>query len=337
MGEAVTHLHARAAMIHGQIAEAISIQRKRGVDLSGLVRTYQSLLASLYEDDLPLASLADRSDVIFHAEGPSARHHAAASATVAWLCEEAERRLRQLSAAALNWTGFAGEAAQKDLAVLMNGVAPGSLYIGFSLDSEARLALGGVDDESIVPGGFEGILARARAAMVSLTTVPGFVGAESVSADIGEAIEDPQLRDATLMAAYHLSPTGKRGIHSLEISVPRSSKPAGIFTNRERVVLRETAVRHPILRREKSGTFVGELREIDLDARRFQLRNVPTLGTLRCVLAQLTPDVARRHIGNGVKVTGVYEEGPSGRPGLMRVEKIEPYQQQQKLPGLPNP
>ena len=310
---------------------ALAMQRKTGIDSSGLVATYQSLLASLYGVELPLASLTDTADVIFHAEGPSVRHHAATSGAVAWLCEEAERRLRQPTSAALRWTGSAGDAAARDLRVLMNGVAPGSLYIGFSVDSAARVAEQDVGASPLLWTDDNDVLGKARAAISQLVLVPRFVDAETVNAGITDAISDPGLRDATLMAAYHLSPTGKRGIHTIEISAPRGAEPAAAFTNRERVVLRETAVRRPMLKKAQRGSFVGELREVDLDAHRFQLRNVPTVGTLRCALQGMTVELARQHIGMGVRVTGDYEVDVEGRPGLMIVDEIGPFQRQTSL------
>lgn len=330
MGDAVDHLHQRAAILQEQIAQALTLARRGSTEARGLVATYQSLLASLYGDGLPLASLKDNSDIILHAEGPAARHHAAESGLVAWLCEEAERRLRQLTSAALRWSGSSGVAAQKDLEVLMNGLAPGSLYIGFSLGSAAQ-AHARQTTRSLDFASDDEVLARARSAIGNLVLVPRFVGEATVNAEIADAIEDPGLRDATLMAAYHLSPTGKRGVHTIEVSVPWLQERSGSFTNRERVVLRETAVRRPVLRRARKGTFVGELREVDLDAQRFQLRNVPTVGTLRCALEGLTVDIARKHIGKGVKVTGKYEANPEGKPGLMLVEKILPFQRQESL------
>lgn len=328
MDTTVSHLHYRAQLVHDQIALALIAQRESGVDMRGVIATYTSLLAEIYGDGLPLAQLMDKSDLILHAEGPSARHRAAGSSAVAWLCAEAERRIRQLGMAALKLTGKSAHAADGDLRVLLNGLAPGSLYLGFSVDSAQRMAGSqtglGMDD-------WTPALDTVREAVRAIPTVPRFVGDESVSTEFAEAITDPQVRDATLMAAYHLSPTGKRGIHTLEISAPRSGGDMGTFTNRERVVLRESAVRSPMMLHTRTGTFVGELREVDLDSRRFHLRDVPGVGSVRCVLGNLNAETARKLIGHGVRVTGEYEADADGRPRLMRVETVEPYQIQAAL------
>lgn len=323
----VDNVHSRAAVLHDQIAVALQVQRSQGVDMGGFVASCRKLLDELYTDSMPLAGLMDRSDLLFHAEGPGARHHAAFSNAVAWLCEEVARRIRQLAISSLGLSGKAADAAEQDLRVLLNGMAPGSLWAGFSVDSAQRMAgPAQLDLRDAAPA-----IETMRAVVRTLPMVPRFIGDEKVSEEITEAIVDPQVRDATLMAAYHLAPTGRRGIHTLEISAPGSLDPQSTLSSRERTVLRETAVRRPMLKATKSGTFVGQLREVDLDARRFQLRGVPEIGSLRCVLDDLSVEFARKHIGLGVKVSGSYEADAEGRPRLMRVEAIEPHQEQLRL------
>lgn len=327
MASWVDNVHNRAAVLHDQISIAMQVQHSEGVDMSPFIAMYRSKLNELYSESMPLAGLMDRSDLLFHAEGPAARHHAAFSHAVAWLCDEVERRVRQLAMASLGLFGKAADDAEHDLRILLNGMAPGSLWAGFSVDSAQRMANSRpLDLEDDSPA-----LTTVRLAVRSLPLVPQFIGEERISEEINEAIADPQVRDATLMAAYHLAPTGRRGIHTLEISAPRSSDPQTSLTNRERVVLRETAVMRPMLKTTKYGTFLGQLREVDLDARRFQLRGIPEIGTLRCVLDELSVEIARKHIGMGAKVTGTYEQDSDGRPRLMRVERIEPFQIQRSL------
>lgn len=325
----VKALHSRAAILQQQIAQALQAQATQGLDMSAFIEAYQQSLQQVYSEDLPLAILKDTSDVILHAEGPAARHHAAGSGMVAWLCGEAEKRIRQLGMSALKTNGSTAAAAEQDLRVLLNGLAPGSLYLGFSVDSAQRMAES--QDALHLHDGRLDTLDAIRDAVRTLPMVQQFVGDESVSPEISEAISDAQVRDASLMAAYHLSPTGRRGIHTIEISSPRSTQKAAAFTNRERVVLRESALRSPVMRQVKTGSFVGELREVDLDAKRFHLREVPGVGGIRCVLGELNADTARKLIGHGVKVTGEFESDTDGRPRLMRVQTVEPYQIQRPI------
>ena len=323
----VDSLHDRAGIVHDQIAAALMAQQRTGVDVSGLLKTYRQLLREIYSESLPLADLHDRSDIIMRAEGPAAQHHASSSSMVAWLCSEAQKRFSELGVASLHLVGETAKQVQNNLRVLLNGVAPGSLYLGFSVDTtdESTRALDFLLPEK------ENALGLIRGALGLLPLIPEFVGNESVSAEFAERVEDPVLRDAALMAAYHLAPTGQRGIHTLELNAPRQDSKTSALTNRERVVIRESALRRPILKQTKHGSFIGQLREIDLDTQRFQLRNVPGIGTLRCTLGGLSAETARRFIGSGVKVTGPYEADHNDKPRLMNVEFIEPYQVQQSF------
>lgn len=76
---------------------------------------------------------------------------------------------------------------------------------------------------------------------------------------------------------------------------------------------------------------MGELREVDLDAKRFHLRNVPGIGGIRCVLSPAQCRHCTQLIGHGVRVSGEYEADADGKPRLMRVQTVEPYQIQKSL------
>lgn len=330
MESVVSNLHHRAKMLHDQIALALITQREQKVDMSGVIATYQSLLSELYSDGLPLAQLQDNSDLILHAEGPSAKHHAAGIAAVSWLCLEASKRIKQLGLAALKVSGTQAKAVEKDLQVLLTGFAPGSLYLGFSVSSKLQTAGKKAVTDELLEDSEE--LDTIRNVMNVLPSVPHFVGAETLRNEFAERVPDPGIRDAALIAAFHLSPTGKRGIHTIDISAPKASnKDVGHFTNKERTVLRESTVKSPMMRHTRTGEFVGQLREIDLDTRRFHLRDIPTVGSVRCFFNALDESTARRWLGQGVKVKGVYETDADGKPRLMRVESVEPYQIQANL------
>lgn len=330
MASWVDGIHRQGLILIDQIILAKQAQAAQGLELHELIEGYQAKLRDLYAEQLALATLLDQSDLVFHAEGPSTREHAAVSGAVAWMCAEVERRLKQLGLAALGLTGDAAEAAGSDLKVLLNGLAPGSLYFGFSLGSEHMMSA--PDERDLLDPGEANALEIAKGIVRRLPVVPQFLSEHGIKSDIVDAIEDPMVRDAMLMTAFHLSPTGKRGIDAIEISSPGRSDGRSALTTRDRAVLRETAVRRPVMRSSHRGTFIGEFREVDLDARRFQLRHVGGgIGSLRCVMSELGAETARRFIGRGVRVAGNYERGIDGKPRLLAVESLEPYQEQGKL------
>ena len=65
----------------------------------------------------------------------------------------------------------------------------------------------------------------------------------------------------------------------------------------------------------------------------YHLRNVPDVGTLRCVLPELPADNAAAILGKPARVQGRYLADAQGRPRLMFVERIEPHQVQGHIGG----
>ena len=121
-------------------------------------------------------------------------------------------------------------------------------------------------------------------------------------------------------ALFRLSPTGKVGIHTLDISSPDADQSE--LGNRERVVLRD-ALRKPVMLKKRFGEFVGEVREVDLDSGRFHLRNISGIGTLRCVLPNVTSETGQKILGSVISVSGDYECDASGRPRLMFAQDLK--------------
>jgi hypothetical protein len=142
---------------------------------------------------------------------------------------------------------------------------------------------------------------------------------EGVKDEIVELLPDPAVRDAALVTAHRLSPSGRTGIDSVELTSPGGT--AGVLTIGERGILRRALAR-PLLRQPARGTFRGIVRELDLDAKRIEIRQVPNVGTIRCVIEDLDVERARRWINKLVKVSGQYERDSGGRPRLLRAEKV---------------
>ncbi len=299
------------------LSEAGVIALKHGnVDPKEIILPLFERLRKLYLDDLPFAQLKSRSDVIFHAEGPGAGNNAPQLRAVNWLGRTVQTQFSKLATAALP-ASAAGSA--KDARWGITGLVPGSVYMGFALEpfySPAGFELGNAQVHSL-------IVDAAR----SVSVIPQFIGYDGVDAQVLEAITDPALRDAAMIAAMHLSPSDASPFVSVEIYAPGGS--SGTLRTRQRQTLRHALVK-PIMRRKQDGAFIGELNQIDLDSNRFQLRNVPEIGTLRCVM-DFTRAHARRWLGQKVEVVGIYDTDLSGRPRLMRVREIRIIQEQQDI------
>lgn len=304
----------KAAIITGQMGAAMELVKRYGTLEDNAATPYLNMLRDLYCDEMPTAVLLDNSHVILHAEGPGAAHGLPWLSALNWLTGTTETTLRRLSAATLDLLGGDGIRLAKGMDLRLSGFAEGSLLIGVKLLPPPGDLL--PEDTALV----DTLVGQVQA----LPELTRFIDDEGLRPGIEEAQPDPALRDAQLSALHRLSPTGRRGIHTLEIS----SRGAGIATlsQRERVVLTE-ALRAPQSRRSRHLTVTGQVREADLDKTRVHLRGVPEIGTLRCIVPNLGKDHAKRIMGETVRVAGTAHLDATGRPRLLLVEHIEPVEQ----------
>jgi len=309
MGTWVEQVHKRATVFQDQIVAVRHTEISAGVELGETIAFLQQRLRDLYEEEMPLAKIYDTSDLVFHAEGPSTATSTPGLHAFNWLCGSAEKQLKALARNIFELSDRDAKKLSSKLDLRFTGFAPGSIYAGFTL-SEIPAPMG-LDAP-------EQVFSSLKMAIRQLPAIPEFIEDERISGGIRELIPDPAMRDASLEAVFKLSPSGRAGIHSLDISSPDARISS--LTNRERVVLRD-ALMKPVMLTKKSGSFVGEVREVDLDSGRFHLRNVQGIGTVRCVMP-LTSEEGQKLLGSSVRITGEYECDSSGRPRLMFVSTI---------------
>jgi hypothetical protein len=213
--------------------------------------------------------------------------------------------------------------AARHLDLRLTGLASGSLYAGFCLEAtHTDPAQTAIDDEAD-----RTTLEWLRSSMHALPVVPQFVEVDRLDRQIVEALPDPALRDAAILAAFELAPTGQRDIHTIHISAPLSTdsrahspRPLG---QKERVVLRHALKSEPVMLRARKGSFIGLLRAIDLDTDRVIVRNISDeLPALRGVLRN-GAHTAKALLDKQVRVTGQFDSDADGRPRLMRIDVVE--------------
>lgn len=312
MTDTITNAYFRALLENmvamGQLAE----KHGQSVSAAELVTANEGALLDIIRTSFPLENLLRTSDLIFHAEGPAVRENAPSLSAFNWLSGTTEQAIRKLSRALFDLHERDAKKLARALDLRLTGLAPGSLYLGFAIAPPAP---------TLLAFGDEPVFAQIKEAIRLLPSVSDAIGDESLSPVVAELLPDAAERDATIETLHKMSPTGRRGIHSLDIAVPGVSH--GKLSQRERVVLAD-ALRRPTLVNRKKGTFVGEVREIDLDANRLHLRNVAGVGSLRCVLPTLDSGAAKTMLGEFARVHGEYEADKNGKPRLMLVERAEP-------------
>lgn len=275
-------------------------------------------IVEIAEESFPLARVMDSSDIVFHAEGPGASRELPWLGALNWLSHIAESNLRRLSASALDMLGVDGAKIARNLDMRIPGIAHASLWLGIKLmPPEADLF--DTDTQAFY---------KMLEQIGSLPAISRFIDDEGLRPGLDEMQPDPAMRDVQLEALYKFSPTGKKGIHTLQMQ----TKEHGAVTlgQRERVVLRE-ALDHPSSKLSKEGSFIGEMRAADLDKNRMHLRGVDGIGSLRCIMPNLTNAQAKEIFGNAVKVHGRYQCDKQGRPRLLFVDRVEPLPQTKAL------
>lgn len=301
--------------LENMVAEGF-LAREVGLAVSPqqIVSTTLDQIDQIARESYPLYQVMSQSDLVFHAEGPGAVHDLPWISALNWLASTAESNLRRMASALFDLRGADGKAISRKLDLRLSGLAPGSLWMGVKLMSPAGDLL--PEDDHM---------------MIALTTDMGrlpeiirFIDDEGLRPGLEEAIPDPALRDVQLQSLYRFSPTGQRGIHTLEISSIGSGSAS--LSQRERVVLKE-AIARPNTQHSREGSFIGRMQEADLDKTRMHLRGVENVGTLRCVMPTFTAAHARAMFGGLVRAEGRYQTDKEGRPRLLFVDQITPIEQ----------
>lgn len=315
----IENLNNKAQIWYDQIGGLIAISTQLGKPNPDLSEYYKQL-NKLFSEELELCKLIDSSDLIIHAVGPSAENHSLKLHTVTNLFEGIDTQIKILAKSVLMLGMDDVKPSMKYLDIRLNGLAPGSIYAGFSINPiKSNHLIATVEELNLIDS--------IRDVVVNLSKIPKFVNETGISEELSEILTDPAIRDSSLMAIYKIAPTGRQGIDSLALINPKElgSKPASL-NHQDRSILRRSLHETPLIKSKSThGTFIGQLRTVDLDKTRVDLRNLNVVGldSLRCILPELTAEKGREILGKTVKVFGEYESALNGKPRLMHVQHIE--------------
>lgn len=286
--------------------------KEAGLDVTAaqVVDSTLAKILELSEQHFPLAKVMDDSDLVVHAEGPGASNQLPWLSALNWVTTTTETNIRRLAAAYFDMHGVNGKQLARRLAPRLTGIAPGSLWVGVKLTQLPALPMGKEFDQGLT----------LSESLQMLPELIRFIDDEGLRLGIEEAAPDPAMRDISLAALLRFAPTGRRGIHTLELVTQH--KGLASLGQRERVVLKEVMDK-PSMRAAQAGSFVGQIREADLDKTRLHLRGVNDIGTIRCVVPELTIDQARALLGRHVRAVGHFQTDKHGRPRLLFVERFE--------------
>jgi hypothetical protein len=211
-----TATRARVRDLQDALLAMATWARDSGADqptVQALLEPYRDLLDAVYERDMPLAKLADESDLLLHVHGPAASGPAPRVAVLTRLLSSTRDQVTRL---AKQLGGVTSARVPYGLDMGLVGVAGGSLFIGFSATDAT-----GVGD-----------ITRTAVEMIAKTSLLVF---ENATIDkFAEAITDPGVRDMAIAAVRHLSPSGHIGIKEIDILGRAVEVPSSLTTDTRR-------------------------------------------------------------------------------------------------------
>ena len=312
-------VESKAAIIHSQIAAARVLAEKHGGNADDVSARYFALLRTLYEDEFPFARMADASDLVARFQGPSVDLEQPPVTVVSYVFRDLRDQIRSIAKAIVGLTSDHRLRWPAELDPQLAGLARGSLLVGLKVPRPTDENQTG---QILLPEVSEQVFNSVRSAVRSLSAIAKHVREDSVDDAIREEFPDPAIRDTVMVAASRLAPTGKRGINSVVFYGPeRDQIEPRALTSRSRAVLIRALAR-PV-KVKSSGIFEGTVREIDLDARRFEIRGVTSAGAIRCVYENKLDKLVREILDARVSVSGSYETIGNQVPRLVQVGAIK--------------
>ncbi len=320
MGAWTNAIERKAAIIHSQLAMARTLALANRANPDQVSEPYLSLLRTLYAEEFPFAQLTDSSDLVARFRGPAVDIHDPTVSIVISLFSDLREQIRSIAKSIVGLASDKRMLWPAQLDPHLSGVAHGSLLVGVSVSPPASDTAKGHQYE--IEGASQQVFESVRSAVRSLSLVAHYVGDSGVTDAIREAFPDPAVRDTVLVAAKRLAPTGRRGIDSVSFSSPETELDrVEMLTPKSRLVLTQALV-SPV-KVSTTGAFDGLVREVDLDARRFEIRGVSGIGAIRCVYGPVHDEVVRAALDAKIRVRGRYDTVEGQRPRFMAVDSLE--------------
>lgn len=305
----------QARRLHQQIAATQRLVLEGNGDAALLDQAcapYYQLLDRLYADDLPLANAMDTSDLLLHLDGSGLQTVNPRLSLVAGVFGDVRK---QVGGMVKLLAGVIDEnlSLPKEIDLGLCSFARGSLYLGFCLPEPGQ-------NYKFLTG--DPLVAASREALRAIGQFTADLESPDAYEKVRHEFPDPMLRDAGLTAVVHLAPSGRRGIETVDLTgkcLPDNRWRKLTLQTRQRV---RDWLDRPVLGAELV-TLTGTVREIDLDARRIELRQIESneISFLRCIYPEGFDREAKSWLDHRLKVAGRVETY-QGRPRLMQVESL---------------
>lgn len=316
----------KARILYAQIALLQRGASEQGVSdemLEALCAPYMELLKSMYAEDYPLAKAIEESDLVIRLEGPAINRENPRISIITGVFTKVRKQVANV-AKAIAQISVSSKRIPKEMDLGLSAFARGSLILGFTLPSPEEIEEEQHGQQNLL-GDQDPLYQAARQAIRTIGMVTHHVTEGRPLDELSDVVPDAKVRDAALIAVESFAPTGRQGIDSVsiggrEIKTTEDSVPL-TFAVRAEI---HSQLEHPVLS-EESATFIGDVREIDLDSRRFDLRHIENeeINDVRCSYIDETDDEAAEWLNKRVEVTGNVERDQSGKAKLLDVASIK--------------
>lgn len=324
-------LDAKARHLHEQIGQTYHwVQQNAGGDsrvYENMTKELYDWLRDLYEKELPLVKILDEADLSLELKGPdTAVSHPrislvtstfkrvqdqvrAVTRAIPGVTEQSSEKLKQRHSFAHDMDlGFASMALNH------------ALRVGFTLPVPAEDNCLGAEDP-----GLQAVAQAIHSIRAVSLTMAEMEDEQEIQAKVGDRIPDPKVRDSAILAVKELTPSAKSGFDTVRIfgrgdKVEEIERP---LTTESRKTLNHFIAK-PVYADEEME-IEGLVREMDLDKKRFELRQIGAAGVndLRCVYGNEAADsIAKEWLNDSIVVIGRVQKDKDGRPRLMRVIKL---------------
>jgi hypothetical protein len=317
-------LNYKARILFAQIARIQQGVRENGGSdalVEQLCEPYVELLKSMYEEDYPLAKAIEESDLLLRLEGPAINRDNPRISVITGVFSKVRKEVGNV-AKAIAQISDAIKRLPKEMDLGVSAFAKGSLILGFTLPTSEDIEEANQGQINLY-GEQDPLYQAARQAIRTIGVVTRHV-AEGSLEELSAAVPDAQVRDTALAAVESLAPSKRQGINSVTIAgraVGEAELPPLTYAIREVI---HKQLRHPVAS-EEIVTLLGHVREIDLDAKRFELRHIENMeaNVVRCVYSEQSDDEASEWLNKHIRVTGKVDRDTAGKPRLLEAASVE--------------
>lgn len=306
-----------------ELPEIFSEYEMSSEEIDDILMSHLQDLRDIFLKDYSNAVLLDKSDIILSARGRGIDFGTAPMFVFSYMLDSSRRQINNI-VKTLN--GSENKVIPQEFEPEVIGFAPGSIHLG--------LAAPTFENTERIFGKSDPIIEDVKTALDSLAYASSVVVSESSIDDLAEHVPDPAARDATLQAISKIAPSSRNIIEEIGIiGLTQESPSSSVLTKKERQLARDISNKPREKVTYQSG-FIGSIREIDLDQRRFEIRKVESFGdnlSIRCVYDKMFNDIVKRLLGRRVKVSGVVENDKDGMPRIIYVNSIEENKNQLPL------